>query len=150
MEQERLTAADLQALVEKVSLQSFHRPFRHQALVNKRLRTTGGRYLLDSHNIEFNYRYLNNQSALLGIIKHELCHYHLHLAGRGFRHRDRDFKVLLARVGGLRYAPALPRQFRYRYVCTNCGCVYLRQRRLNTRRFVCGKCRGRLELSLPN
>lgn len=150
MGQERLTAADLQALVEKVSLQYFHRPFRHQASVNRRLRTTGGRYLLASHNIEFNYRYLNNQVSLLGIIKHELCHYHLHLAGRGFRHCDCDFKVLLARVGGLRYAPALPRQLRYRYVCISCGCVYLRQRRLNTRRFVCGKCHGRLELSLPN
>lgn len=142
--------SELQVLVEKVSLTYFHRPFRHQALINKRLRTTGGRYLLASHNIEFNYRYLNNREQLVGIIKHELCHYHLHLAHRGFRHRDRDFKVLLKKVDGLRYAPALPRAFRYRYVCTKCGRVYLRQRRINTRRYVCGHCHGKLELSLPN
>lgn len=141
---------ELQALVEKVSHVYFHRPFRHQAVINRRLRTIGGRYLLASHNLEFNYRYLNNREQLVGIIKHELCHYHLHLLHRGFRHRDRDFKVLLAQVGGLRYAPALPRTFRYRYVCTKCGRVYLRQRRLNTRRYVCGRCHGRLELSLPN
>lgn len=141
---------ELQALVEKVSRVYFHRPFRHQAVINRRLRTIGGRYLLASHNLEFNYRYLNNREQLVGIIKHELCHYHLHLLHRGFRHRDRDFKVLLAQVGGLRYAPALPRTFCYRYVCTKCGRVYLRQRRLNTRRYVCGRCHGRLELSLPN
>ena len=26
---------------------------------------------------------------LIGIIKHELCHYHLHLEGKGYQHRDR-------------------------------------------------------------
>lgn len=35
------------------------------------------------------------------IIKHELCHYHLHLRGMGYKHRDADFKTLLAQVGGV-------------------------------------------------
>ncbi len=42
---------------------------------------------------------------LVGIIKHELTHYHLHLLGLGYRHRDRNFKILLKKVGGSRYAP---------------------------------------------
>ena len=37
---------------------------------------------------------------LIGIIKHELCHYHLHLEGKGYQHRDKDFKELLKKVGG--------------------------------------------------
>ena len=32
---------------------------------------------------------------LIGVIKHELCHYHLHIEGKGYRHRDADFKNLL-------------------------------------------------------
>ncbi len=42
---------------------------------------------------------------LIGIIKHELCHYHLHRLGLGYQHKDRDFKTLLQKVGGSCYAP---------------------------------------------
>lgn len=59
----------------------FPKEFRHQAVFNARLRTTGGRYLLKSHNIEMNPKYLENfgLAYFIGIMKHELCHYHLHL-----------------------------------------------------------------------
>lgn len=42
----------LQKMVEKLSEEKFGRKFRHCAYFNKRLRTTGGRYLLKSHDIE--------------------------------------------------------------------------------------------------
>ncbi len=48
---------EIQRLVEEVSLQYFGMPFLHKATFNSRLRTTGGRYLLKSHNVELNYRY---------------------------------------------------------------------------------------------
>ena len=38
---------------------------RHNALFNNKLRTTGGRYMLDSHNIEIN---LNNISIMVKCI----------------------------------------------------------------------------------
>lgn len=41
-------------MVEKLSEEKFGRKFRHCAYFNKRLRTTGGRYLLKSHDIEIN------------------------------------------------------------------------------------------------
>lgn len=101
---------ELQLWIEQVSLGSFGVPFRHKASFNNRLTTTGGRYFTKSHNIEINPQ----QLAMYGrdetekIIKHELCHYHLHLAKRGYMHRDADFKSLLAQVGGSRYCGALP------------------------------------------
>ncbi len=37
---------ELQKLTEDISKTYFKKPFRHQALFNDRLKTTGGRYLL--------------------------------------------------------------------------------------------------------
>ena len=101
---------ELQTLVEKISRDYFNKPFRHQATFNSRLRTTGGRYLLQSHNLEVNKKYLDEfgMEELIGIIKHELCHYHLHIEGKGYQHRDRDFKQLLQKVGAPRFCSSLP------------------------------------------
>lgn len=143
---------ELQKLVEQISLQSFGRPFLHRVKINRRMTTTGGRYHLDDHHLEFNAHFLtpDHYSNLVGIIKHELCHYHLHLLGLGYQHRDHDFKVLLKRVGGSRYAPDIglrkTRKRHYLYVCQNCGLQYPRVRRLNTRRYRCGRCHGKLKL----
>ena len=61
---------EIQRLVEEVSLQYFEMPFLHKAVFNNRLRTTGGRYLLKSHNIELNYRYyeLYGEEELVGLL----------------------------------------------------------------------------------
>ena len=101
---------ELQAWVEKISLESFRVPFRHQATFNRRLSSTGGRYFMKSHNIEINPHQLatNGKEEVEKIIKHELCHYHLHIAGRGYRHRDADFKTSQA-VGGSRFCKSLPK-----------------------------------------
>ncbi|GEK06226.1 SprT family protein [Schleiferilactobacillus harbinensis] len=146
------TAAELTALVRSVSTETFHRPFTHQALYNRRLRTTGGRYRLRDHNIEINPHLLQYYGLpeLLGVIKHELCHYHLHLLHGGYQHKDADFKKLLAATGGSRFAPPMPpredRTVNYLYICPQCQAKYPRQRRIDTRRFVCGRCHHRLEL----
>ena len=119
-----MTDAELQSLTEQLSLKYFHLLFRHRAVFNKRLRTTGGRYHLNDHHIDINPLMLTefDEDNLKRVILHELCHYHLHLAGKGYQHRDHDFKRLLKMVGGSRYAPAtskahLKRQYRYLYRC---------------------------------
>ncbi|MGX7162740.1 SprT family protein [Enterococcus massiliensis] len=142
-----MTQEELQQLVEKISLESFHRPFLHRALFNTRLRTTGGRYHLSDHHLDFNEKmFLSaDKSTIVGIIKHELCHYHLHLQNKGYRHKDQDFKKLLAETGGSRYAPAtVGKQLTYQ--CQQCGQKIKRQRKINTQRYVCGRCRGKLQL----
>lgn len=103
---------ELQKLTENISETYFKKPFRHQALFNDRLKTTGGRYLLTSHNIELNRKYLieHGREELIGIIKHELCHYHLHLEGKGYKHRDRDFRVLLQQVNAPRFCTPLKKK----------------------------------------
>lgn len=97
-----MTDQALQTLVEKISIVFFQKPFLHQATFNRRLKTTGGRYHLASHHLDFNptvfLKY--GQEELEKVIKHELCHYHLHLAGKGYQHKDKDFKELLAKTGG--------------------------------------------------
>lgn len=143
----------LQELVENLSIKFFQKPFRHQALFNNRLRTTGGRYLLKSHNIEINRQYLEQlgEKELIGIIKHELCHYHLHIEGKGYQHRDADFRELLKKVDAPRFCSSLPdRPVRKRsnkilvYKCSKCEQLYQRKRTINVTRYVCGKCRGKL------
>ena len=103
-----MTQEELQQLVEKISIESFHLPFRHRAVFNARLRSTGGRYHLSDHHLDFNLKMFKevDEKTKIGIIKHELCHYHLHLGNKGYRHQDADFKNLLKKkTGGIRYAP---------------------------------------------
>ena len=147
-----MTEEELQKLVENISSQFFGRQFKHQVKINKRMTTTGGRYHLDDHHIEVNAHFLAPQyrQELIGIIKHELTHYHLHLTHKGYRHKDQDFNILLDKVGGSRYAPDIglkrKRKAKYLYVCTICGQQFVRVRRINLRRYGCGKCGGRLKL----
>lgn len=150
---------ELQKLVEETSIRFFQKPFMHKSYFNDRLRTTGGRYMLHTHDIELNRKYYQyfGMEELIAIIKHELCHYHLHLDGKGFKHRDRDFKELMAKVGAPRFCSALPDAKRMnsqkrtlQYVCTNCKQVYHRKRKVNIHRYVCGKCRGHIKLVQTN
>ncbi|RBP03240.1 SprT family protein [Rossellomorea aquimaris] len=147
-----MTDAELQFLVEKISIQSFRKPFLHKAYFNPRLRTTGGRYMLGSHNIDINRKYLDEHGMdeLIGIIKHELCHYHLHIEGKGYKHGDEDFKRLLNEVGGPRHCSILTsvnKRKRYLiYVCSKCGLEFKRRRKINLRKYVCGRCKGKLKL----
>ena len=81
------------------------------------------------------------------IVRHELCHYHLYFEKKGYRHKDRDFKQLLKSVDGLRYAPTLSNQSSAKmlvYQCLHCRAQYHRKRRINTERYCCGHCQGKL------
>lgn len=147
-----MTDFELTALVQNLSTTFFEQPFIHKATFNKRLRTTGGRYRLNDHNIEINPKMLteHDEDILIGVIKHELCHYHLHIAKKGYQHRDRDFKQLLKAVDGSRFAPLGPKGVKKKrvihYQCSNCGQQYQRQRKINLSRYVCSKCRSKLIL----
>lgn len=138
---------ELQQLTEEISRTSFHREFTHKITYNKRLRSSGGRYLLKTGNIEINplVEQELGLEALVGVIKHELCHYHLHQTGGGYRHRDADFKRLLHQVGGSRFVERM-KEPNFIYECVDCHHRYPRMRKMNTHRYVCGKCRGKLIL----
>ncbi|MCB5951054.1 SprT family protein [Enterococcus sp. BWT-B8] len=144
------TDEQLQEAVEQLSWSCFNKPFIHKAYFNSRLRTSGGRYHLSTHNIDFNPRVAAKYGAeeLIGVIKHELCHYHLHLAGKGYQHKDRDFKDHLKLIGGSRYVRPLTDEVSaiYEYQCSDCQTKISRKRRVNINRYVCGKCHGKLKL----
>ncbi|WP_339060965.1 SprT family protein [Tepidibacillus marianensis] len=147
---------ELQELVENVSLKYFGRPFIHLASFNKRLKTTGGRYLTKSHDLEFNDKSYEQYGIeeLIQIVKHELCHYHLHIQGKGYKHNDLDFKSCLKQTGGSRYARPvrvgtnLP--YRYQLICQNCGQTYLRKYKIDIKKYRCGRCNGPLFMEKIN
>lgn len=147
-----MTDEQLQKLVETISEKDFYKPFKHKAFFNSRLRTTGGRYSLTTHHIDINPKqYIHHGlEELIKIIKHELCHYHLHIEGRGYQHKDQDFKLLLNQVGGSRFCQSLPNTRRtskkiHVYECKKCGINFKRKRQFDTSRYVCGKCKGRIK-----
>ncbi|MEK4701409.1 SprT family protein [Solibacillus sp. FSL R7-0668] len=149
-----MTDEQVQQLVEQLSLQYFNRPFIHKAYFNNRLKSTGGRYLLSSHDIELNKKLYDHFGIeeLEGIILHELCHYHLHILGMGYQHRDADFKNLLKRVGAPRFCsrieastPIKKKSVIQYYCCKNCGQVYKRRRKMDVRRYCCSICQGEIK-----
>lgn len=144
--------SELQHLIEEVSIQVFQKPFLHRASHNKRLRTTGGRYMLSDHSIQINPLVfaLHGEEELIGVIKHELCHYHLHLEGKGYQHRDRDFKMLLQQTNSPRYCRPLATTNRksaviHKYVCQSCSLIYHRKKRMDVLKYRCGKCAGKIK-----
>lgn len=146
-----MTDEALQVLVEDISCKVFKKNFRHVASYNKRLRTTGGRYMLNDHSIQINPLVLEKygMDELIGVIKHELCHYHLHLENKGYQHRDQDFKDLLRKTNSPRYCrPLVDQKCKtvkvHKYECKSCGLVYERKRRMDVMKYRCGKCTGEI------
>lgn len=135
--------------VKSVSLEDFGKEFHHTALWNTRLKTTGGRFFPKDGHLDFNPKIYEQYgiNVFRKIVRHELCHYHLYFERKGYRHSDAEFKALLASVDGLRYAPFLKQETKhYLYRCQKCQQEYSRKRLVNTKKFFCGRCFGKLLL----
>lgn len=145
MEQQKL-----KQWVDDISREWFGKPYTDEVTMNNRLRTTGGRYIPKYRKIELNPKYLEElgEEEFVGIIKHELCHYHLHIEGKGYQHRDQDFRDLLKKTDSPRHCQALPskqdKKFHV-YECEKCSHAYNRVRRVDVKKYRCGKCKGKLK-----
>lgn len=142
---------DLQQHTEALAISFFGKPFRHRIYFNSRLRSTGGRYLLNTHDIEINPKQYEHFGIkeIEKIIKHELCHYFLHIEGKGYQHRDKDFRQLAQKVGAPRFCSpteSYDKRVNYEYMCSKCQQTFFRIRRVNVKKMRCGKCGGSLEL----
>lgn len=141
----------LKQWVDEISREWFGKPYIDEVMMNNRLRTTGGRYIPKYRRIELNPKYLEElgEEEFIGIIKHELCHYHLHIEGKGYQHRDHDFRMLLKQTNSPRHCQPLPSKQQNRqvheYECQSCQKTYQRLRRVNVKRYRCGKCKGKLK-----
>ncbi|CQR48257.1 Protein SprT-like protein [Paraliobacillus sp. PM-2] len=145
-----MNALELHQLVNEISMTYFNKPFKDCVAFNERLRTTGGRYLPSKRKIELNSKFLTElgMEEFKGIIKHELCHYHLHIEGKGYKHGDREFRQLLKKTGSPRHCQPLPtmqNQTLLTYKCSGCNQRYNRRRRIDTNKYRCGKCSGKLK-----
>lgn len=142
-----MTNKELQQLTETISL-AFLSALLHTQPASITAFARRGRYLLKSHDIELNPKQYERygKEELIGIIKHELCHYHLHLEGKGYKHGDKDFQEWLAKTGAPRYCKtAQDEQTVLVYTCTSCSRTYHRRRKINTQKYVCGTCHGKLK-----
>lgn len=147
----KLNEIELHNLVNYLSVKYFDKPYNDTVMFNNRLRTTGGRYIPSKRLIELNPKYVleMDEAEFHGIIKHELCHYHLHIEGRGYKHSDASFKELLKATGSPRHCKPLPSNkstYKYLYICRNCNYYYKRMRRVNVKKLRCGKCHGTISL----
>ena len=137
--------------VRQVSIEDFGKPFNHKAQWNSRLRSTGGRFFPTDGHLDFNpkvYQELGLE-VFRKIVRHELCHYHLYYEDKGYKHKDSAFKKLLKEVDGLRFVPPLSNTIQkpiLTYICQDCKQLYQRKRKINTDRYRCGLCRGKLIL----
>ena len=137
--------------VKQVSIEDFGKSFKHKAQWNTRLRSTGGRFFPKDGHLDFNpkvYQELGLE-VFRKIVRHELCHYHLYFEGRGYQHKDLAFKQLLKEVDGLRFVPSLSsanQKPNLVYTCQTCHQNYQRKRKIDTKRYRCGLCRGKLLL----
>ena len=137
--------------VKQVSIEDFGKSFKHKAQWNTRLRSTGGRFFPKDGHLDFNpkvYQELGLE-VFRKIVRHELCHYHLYFEGRGYQHKDLAFKQLLKEVDGLRFVPPLSssnQKPNLVYTCQSCQQIYQRKRKIDTKRYRCGLCRGKLLL----
>lgn len=138
---------NLTKYVQEVSLEDFGRPFLHQAIWNPRLRSTGGRFFPKDGHLDFNPRILERfgWEIFRKIVRHELCHYHLYYMKKGYRHQDQDFRALLKKVDGLRYAPSVDKGNYKIYICTSCGQEFRRKQQIDLQKYRCGRCRGLLK-----
>lgn len=140
--------------VRQISLEDFGKPFNHEVQWNSRLRSTGGRFFPQDGHLDFNPKVYQELGldVFRKIVRHELCHYHLYYEGKGYKHKDVAFKKLLKEVDGLRFVPPLPNASQKPtlvYICQACSQTYQRKRRIDTRRYRCGLCHGRLILQNP-
>lgn len=137
--------------VKQVSIEDFGKPFKHKAQWNTRLRSTGGRFFPKDGRLDFNpkvYQELGLE-VFRKIVRHELCHYHLYFEGKGYQHKDLAFKQLLKEVDGLRFVPLLSSSNQKPslvYACQSCQQIYQRKRKIDTKHYRCGLCRGKLLL----
>lgn len=137
--------------VRQVSLEDFGKPFNHEAQWNSRLRSTGGRFFPTDGHLDFNPKVYQEHDleVFRKIVRHELCHYHLYYEDKGYKHKDSAFKKLLKEVDGLRFVPPLSTTIQkpiLTYICQDCKQLYQRKRKINTDRYRCGLCRGKLIL----
>ena len=140
--------------VRQVSFEDFGKPFKHQAQWNTRLRSTGGRFFPKDGHLDFNPKVYQEHGleVFRKIVRHELCHYHLYYEAKGYKHKDAAFKKLLKEVDGLRFVPPLSSVSQTPalvYTCQTCSQTYHRKRRIDTKRYRCGLCRGKLILQNP-
>ncbi|MFX4023073.1 SprT family protein, partial [Streptococcus suis] len=69
---------ELNKYVQEVSLRDFGKDFRHVAIWNRRLRSTGGRFFSRDGPLDLNTKHLEEQGleVFREIVRHELCPYH--------------------------------------------------------------------------
>lgn len=129
-----LANGNLQDLTVEIATKIFRRVYRGSIKFNPRLRSTGGRCVVESgFPIEINPIVATNDEALVDVIKHELCHYYCMVDGDSGNHNSPKFKEMILIHGGnkeLNFADLKPELLGRKiivngrvanYLCPKCG-----------------------------
>lgn len=132
--------SSLTILTEAVARDNFGRSFGGQAVFNNRFRSRGGDVNVKQSLIRVSRRLYDEhgREAVIGVLRHELCHLFLYRDGLAYTHRSKEFKDLAAAVGAPRFAPAInndqqPRRYRrFYFACPACGSRFKTNSRLQS------------------
>ncbi|HCX71274.1 MAG TPA: hypothetical protein DHD79_08535, partial [Firmicutes bacterium] len=121
--------SSLTQLTEAVARDTFGRSFGGRAAFNSRFRSRGGDVNVKQSLIRVSRRLYeeHGQEAVIGVLRHELCHLFLFRDGLPYTHRSKEFKELAAAVDAPRFAPPIernrqPKRYRrFYYACPVCG-----------------------------
>ena len=138
-----LTNEGLLELTKKIADGSFHRKFKGTIKYNNRLTRTGGyttccKLKEGETNIDISFQHAKylGKRELVGIIKHELCHYFLYIDKLPCDHKDATFISLAKQAGAPLHCGRLNK---YLYYCPHCKAY-----RVSISKFqnisLCGKC----------
>lgn len=118
----------LTMLAEEVARETFKRSFGGKAVFNSRFRSRGGDVNIKLSLIRISRRLYeeHGREAVIGVLRHELCHLFLFRDGLPYTHRSKEFKELAAAVGAPRFAPPIkkstqPKRYRrFYFACPSC------------------------------
>ncbi len=141
----------LKRLADKLSRHFWDRPCRIPVIWNGRLKRSMGRFLFQAEGeqrkplrIELSKHAAAfiNREIFVAVLLHELCHYHLFIAGKPFADHHPLFEKELRRVGAISTNQVQIPQKGYELFCQKCQRTLGLRKRINTQRYRSACCRA--------
>lgn len=143
----------LEVLANKLSLHFWNKPCDIPVRWNGRLTKAMGRFIFSTQRktrspirIELSkhaVRFINHE-IFIAVLLHELCHYHLFLAGKPFEDGHPAFEQELRRVGAISTNTVQLPQRGYHLYCDKCKAYLGTRKRMNTMRYLSGCCKAKI------
>jgi SprT-like protein len=143
----------VEGLANKLSLHFWNHPCTIPVVWNGRLTSSMGRFIfsikgkiripvkieLSKHAAQF-----INRDIFIGVMLHELCHYHLCRLGQPFDDHHPVFEKELARVGAISTNTVQIPQKAFQLLCSKCNKSIGVRKRINTKNYRSACCKEKI------